>query len=160
MLAAAARPGVVFGASRSGAYVFPRFLVAFDAVATLVSALGMLSGRRHRLSELVAAVPPTAVHRVTVAVPWEQTGAVMRTVLDGGHAGEVVLVDGIKVLHDQGWVLVVADPEVPAVNVTAEAMSFDIAVGRAEDYAGRVRRALGPAPPPSPAGLDSTMFSA
>jgi mannose-1-phosphate guanylyltransferase/phosphomannomutase len=160
VLAAAGRPGVVFGASRSGAYVFPRFLVAFDAVATLVSVLGLLAGGERRLSELVAAVPPTVVHRVSVAVPWDRTGAVMRTVLDGDHAGDVVLVDGIKVLHDQGWVLVVADPEVPAVNVTAEAMSVHIAVSRAEEYAGRVRRALGAARPPSPAGLDSSMFSA
>jgi mannose-1-phosphate guanylyltransferase/phosphomannomutase len=160
VLAAARRPGVVFGASRSGAYVFPEFLTAFDAVATLVSALGLLTRSDRHLSELVAVAPPTVVHRVAVPVPWDRTGAVMRTVLDGDHAGQVVLVDGIKVLQDGGWVLVVPDQDTPAVNVTAEAASTTAAATAAEEYAGRVRRALRSSAAPSPAGADSGMFSA
>ena len=69
-----------------------------------------------------------AVQHVAVSVPWDRTGAVMRGVLDGDHAGEVVLVDGIKVVHEAGWVLVAPDLEVPVVNITVEAVSPDIAV--------------------------------
>ena len=95
-----------------------------------------------------------------MGVPYDRTGAVMRSVLDSPHGGEVVLVDGIKVLHEESWVLVVADPEVPAVNVTAEAATADIATALADEYARRVRHAIGSVAPPSPAGADSTMFSA
>jgi mannose-1-phosphate guanylyltransferase/phosphomannomutase len=160
VLSAAGREGVVFGASRSGAYVFPRFLAAFDAIVTLVSAIGLLARRAAPLSELVALVPPTSVHRILVPVPWDRTGAVMRAVLDGDHAGPVVLVDGIKVIHENGWVLVVPDQELPAVNVIAEDASAQLAEARAGEYAARVRQALRPATEPSPPGVDSGMFSA
>jgi mannose-1-phosphate guanylyltransferase/phosphomannomutase len=160
VLSAAGAPGVVFGASRSGAYVFPRFLAAFDAIAALVAVLGLLAQREDRLSELVALVPPTVVERLTIPVPWDRTGAVMRAVLDGAHRGEVLLVDGIKVLEERGWVLVVPDQELPAINVIAEDASAALAAARVDEYAARVRRALLPVTDPSPPGVDSGMFSA
>jgi mannose-1-phosphate guanylyltransferase/phosphomannomutase len=160
LLEAASAPGVVFAASPTGAYVFPAFLAAYDAVAALVSVLGLLVASPHRLSDLVGAVPPTAVHRIRVRVPYERTGAVMRALLGDDHDGEVVLVDGIKVQGPEWWVLVAPDPATPAVEVIAQAATAADAAGRAERYATRVRRALARAGGPSPEGVDSGMFSA
>ena len=39
----AARPGVAFGASQSGGFIWPRFLPAYDAAATLVMLVELLA---------------------------------------------------------------------------------------------------------------------
>jgi mannose-1-phosphate guanylyltransferase/phosphomannomutase len=53
-----------------------------------------------------------------------------------------VLVDGVKVLHADGWALVLPDPEHSVCHVWAEAASDSEARRRAQDYVGRVRRML------------------
>jgi mannose-1-phosphate guanylyltransferase / phosphomannomutase len=47
---------------------------------------------------------------------------------------ETVLVDGIKVLEDSGWVLVLPDPEEPVTHIWAEGVSDEDADERADRY--------------------------
>ena len=60
----------------------------------------------------------------------EQKGLVMRTLMEQltDEGAELVLVDGIKVVSDQGWALVVPDPAEPVTHVWAE--GSDLAVVR------------------------------
>jgi mannose-1-phosphate guanylyltransferase/phosphomannomutase len=53
-----------------------------------------------------------------------------------------VLVDGIKVLHADGWALVLPDPEEPLTHVWAEGGSDGGARALAREYVGRIRAAL------------------
>ena len=53
--------------------------------------------------------------------PWEKKGLVMRMVMEWAKDRDVLLVDGVKVLHDDGWALVFPDPEEPLTHVWAEA---------------------------------------
>jgi len=46
----------------------------------------------------------------SVATPWERKGAVMREMVERAGTRDVVLVDGVKVLHPDGWALVLPDP--------------------------------------------------
>ena len=53
-----------------------------------------------------------------------------------------VLVDGVKVRHDDGWALALPDPSEPVTHVWAEAGS-DVAARRlAQEYARRIRQLL------------------
>ena len=75
---AAAEPGVVFAGAVGGGYVFPDFLPAYDAVASLAKLLELLAPVGRPLSELVAELPePTLIHR-RLACPWAKKGLVMR----------------------------------------------------------------------------------
>jgi mannose-1-phosphate guanylyltransferase/phosphomannomutase len=79
---AAAEDGVVFAGAVGGGYVFPEFLPAYDAVASLCKLLELLAPVRRPLSELVAELPqPTLVHR-QVACPWNLKGLVMRVLTE------------------------------------------------------------------------------
>ena len=53
---------VTLAASQSGGFIFPAFLPAFDAAATLVNLLALLTATGRKLSELVAGHAPGA-HR-------------------------------------------------------------------------------------------------
>ena len=68
----------------------------------------------------MAALPRVHVAHETVVTPWEQKGLVMRTLVELSKDRDVVLVDGVKVLHDDGWALALPDPEEPITHVWAE----------------------------------------
>jgi mannose-1-phosphate guanylyltransferase / phosphomannomutase len=142
----AALPGAVFAAGPEGGYVFPPFLPAYDGVAALAHLCALLAGRGQRLSDLVAAAPRPCCAHEGVVTPWERKGQVMRAVMDLGKDMPTVLVDGVKVVHDDGWCLVVPDPEEPLTHIWAEAASDDAARARAQDYARQVRNVLRPGP--------------
>ena len=132
---------VTFAASQEGGYIFPAFLPAYDAAATLVNLLALLARTGLRLSKVVAGLPRFHVAHETVVTPWDQKGMVMRTLVERIDR-EVVLVDGIKVLHDDGWALVLPDPEEPLTHIWAEGPSDAEARGLAQEYARRIRQLL------------------
>ncbi len=74
--------------------------------------------------------------------PWEKKGLVMRMVMEWAKDREVLLVDGVKVLHDDGWAWCsrirrsrspTCGPK-PATDADARA--------RAQEYARRIRNVL------------------
>ncbi|HEX7083478.1 MAG TPA: sugar phosphate nucleotidyltransferase [Gaiellaceae bacterium] len=120
---AAAQEGVVFAGAVGGGYVFPEFLPAYDASASLVKLLEALSGVDRPLSELVADLPhPTLVHK-QVQCPWALKGTVMRILNERFADANVDLLDGIKVFDERGWVQVLPDPDEPLIHIYAEGSS-------------------------------------
>jgi mannose-1-phosphate guanylyltransferase/phosphomannomutase len=138
----ASGPGVRFAASQEGGYIFPSFLPAYDAVATLVETLALLASTGSRLSHVVGRLPAVRVAHEAVVTPWEKKGLVMRMVMDWAKDRDVLLVDGVKVLHDDGWALVFPDPEEPLTHVWAEAATDADGRARAQEYARRIRNQL------------------
>ena len=66
----------------------------------------------------------------------------MRTLVENLKDRELVLVDGVKVLEDDGWALVLPDPEHPVTRVWAEGPDDLAASTRADEYASLVRELL------------------
>jgi mannose-1-phosphate guanylyltransferase/phosphomannomutase len=117
---AAAGEGVIFAGAVGGGYVFPEFIPAYDAVASLCKLLELLASVGKPISELVAELPAsTLVHR-QVPCPWSLKGTVMRVVTERLRDREVDLLDGIKVFDERGWAQVLPDPDEPLVHVYAE----------------------------------------
>jgi mannose-1-phosphate guanylyltransferase/phosphomannomutase len=117
---ASAGEGVVFAGAVGGGYVFPEFLPAYDAVASLAKLLELLAPLRRPLSELVAGLPaPTLVHR-QLACPWGKKGLVMRLLNERFAGRDLDLLDGIKVSDERGWTQVLPDPDEPLLHLFAE----------------------------------------
>jgi mannose-1-phosphate guanylyltransferase / phosphomannomutase len=117
---AAAGDGVVFAGALGGGYVFPEFLPAYDAVASLCKLLELLAPVDTPLSALVAELPAsTLVHR-QLPCPWALKGMVMRVLTERLRDREVDLLDGIKVYDERGWAQVLPDPDEPIIHVYAE----------------------------------------
>ncbi|HUP69875.1 MAG TPA: sugar phosphate nucleotidyltransferase [Acidimicrobiales bacterium] len=139
LMEVASTAGVHFAGSQEGGYIFPSFLPAYDAVATFTNLLAMLAGTGVRLSKLVSQAPPVHIAHEGVVTPWEQKGMVMRTLVERTKDREVILIDGVKVLHANGWALVLPDPEEPLTHVWAEADSEAGARELAQEYVRRIR---------------------
>jgi mannose-1-phosphate guanylyltransferase/phosphomannomutase len=117
---AAAEEGVIFAGAVGGGYVWPDFLPAYDAMASLCKLLELLAPERRPLSELVAELPaPTLVHR-QLRCPWSLKGTVMRVLNEQLTERDVDLTDGIKLFEERGWVQVLPDADEPLVHIYAE----------------------------------------
>ena len=122
---AAAEDGVIFAGAVGGGYVFPEFLPAYDAIASLCKLLELLAPVRRPLSELVSELPAsTLVHR-QVPCPWSLKGVVMRVLTERLRDRDLNLLDGIKVFDKRGWAQILPDPDEPLVHIYAEGRTPD-----------------------------------
>jgi mannose-1-phosphate guanylyltransferase/phosphomannomutase len=142
LMEVASTPGVAFAGGLEGGFIFPAFLPAFDATAAFVNMLSLLAQTGLRLSKVVSRLPRTYVAKENVVTPWEQKGLVMRTLVENSKERDLVLVDGVKVLHDDGWALVLPDTEDPVTHIWAEGPSDGEARRLAQEYARRIRQML------------------
>ena len=136
---AATEPGVGMAADGQGGFILPGFLPAFDAAAAFVKVLDLLARTGKRLSTLVAALPRVHVAHETVVTPWDQKGMVMRSLVEVANR-DLLLVDGVKLFHDDGWALALPDPEEPVTHVWAEAGTDSDARRLAQEYVRRIRQ--------------------
>ncbi len=131
---AAAEDGVIFAGAVGGGYVFPEFLPAYDAIASLCKLLELLAPVRGPLSELVADLPkPTLVHR-QLPCPWALKGVVMRVLTERLRDRKTDLLDGIKVFDERGWAQVLPDPDEPLVHIYAEGRTEEDSKALEEEY--------------------------
>ncbi|MFA5884420.1 MAG: mannose-1-phosphate guanyltransferase [Acidimicrobiia bacterium] len=138
----AAQGGITFAGSAEGVYIWPDFLPASDASATLAKLLDLLAHNPRRLSEIVRELPTVHIARESVPTPWERKGAVMRELVERVPPDSVELVDGVKIHREDGWVLVLPDPEEAVTHVLAEASSGNEARQVAQEYARRIRQSI------------------
>jgi len=139
---AGSRGAADFAGDSSGGFAFPEFLPAHDAVAALVRLLALLAAQGRSLSRIAAEVPDATVVREEVHTPFEQKGVVMRSILETGRDGELVLVDGVKRVDSAGWTLVVPDQDRPITHVYAEGRDLADSHARADAATAEIRAIL------------------
>ena len=144
MSLAAQADDIGFVGDRSGGYMFPAFLAAFDAVMTLGMVARLLADTGRRLDDVVASLPAHHLMEVSVPCPSSLKGAVMREVAESSSGLEVEMTEGIRVAGDGGWALILPDSQDPVVQVFAEGED-DAASRRLLDrYAALVGAVAGP----------------
>jgi mannose-1-phosphate guanylyltransferase / phosphomannomutase len=139
---AASENGVIFAGAVGGGYVFPEFLPAYDAMASLCKLLELLAPIDRPLSELVSELPASHVVHRRVPCPWSQKGLVMRVLTERLKDREVDLRDGIKVFDERGWAQVLPDPDEPVVHVYAEGRDEEGSAELEEELRGLVEAVL------------------
>ncbi len=139
LMAAAKNGEVDFVASHEGGFIWPDFLPAFDATATLAKLLDLLESTSQTLSSVVDGLPESHIVHRAVPTPWERKGTVMRTLVEEEQGSDLVLVDGVKVSHGESWTLVIPDQEAALTHIWAE--------GDTDEHAATAcRRADAPSP--------------
>lgn len=140
LMEASLDPGVGFAGNENGNFILPGFITGFDAAATFVKVLDLLAFHGTELSEVVSALPRVHTVHETVVTPWDQKGAVMRSLMDQSKEHTLTLIDGVKVIHDTAWALAQPDPDEPVTHIWAEADSDAEARRLAQEYVRRIRQ--------------------
>src|SRR5580765_2783632 len=96
LMEVAANEDITFAASPDGGFIWPDFLPAFDALATLAKLLDLLAATGRRLSDVVRDLPSVSIAHESVPTPWERKGAVMRELVERVPPEQTELIDGVK----------------------------------------------------------------
>ncbi len=143
LMDAAGTQGMVFGAGLGGSFIFPSFLPSFDATVAFVSMLELLARNEVKLSSVVRALEPVHIAHEVVNTPWHAKGTIMRSLVEG-TTHELVLIDGVKELTEQGWIITIPDPEDPTTHVWTEADCDENAQDLARRQSRRILKLLRP----------------
>jgi mannose-1-phosphate guanylyltransferase/phosphomannomutase len=122
----AAGIGADLASLADGRYIFPAFLPAPDCFMTLANALEAfrettLSSVRHKFGDSF-----DHVHREQIECPWSAKGRVMRGLAEKfGGDPDAILAEGVLLNVEDGWVLMLPDPDSPMFYVYAESTEGD-----------------------------------
>lgn len=90
------------------------------------------------LEDAVSSLSPVYISVKSVTCPLEVKANVMSGLIQSALSDRVVLIEGVKAFHAQGWVLVLPDAESPACAVYAEGVSMEVADDLTAMYAKRI----------------------
>jgi len=107
-----------------------------------VKLLELLAKEHTTLAAVRQSLPRIHMAHETVITPWEQKGLVMRTLVELSKDRRLELIDGVKVFHDDGWVLALPDPQEPVTHIWAEGSTQGAARSLAQEYVRRIRQTL------------------
>lgn len=113
--------GAVFGGEGNGGLIFPEHLHGRDGTMAAAKILEMLSDGKP-LSQLADEIPKYFHIKRKITVP--DKDAVMKE-LGKVVKGNVDTTDGVKIWHDDGWVLVRASGTEPIIRVFAESKTME-----------------------------------
>ena len=136
LMARAQRSDVSFAGTAEGVLIFPALMPAPDALMTFCKALEVLETSDQPFARIVDALPEVNLVTRDVRTPWELKGAVMRHVASVAAPGRLVLLDGVKIVENDRWALVIPAPDEPVSRIWAEAPTR----AEAEDLADRYAR--------------------
>ncbi|MFZ5595429.1 MAG: sugar phosphate nucleotidyltransferase [Bacillota bacterium] len=120
-----------------------QFLLHFDALGALISILGFVRKMGMTLGRLADDVPSFYLNKRAVQVPWESKGTVIRSIIEEPGKQDMMLLDGVKVFHPEGWALVLPDPEEPVCRIFSEGSSMEIAESLADFYVDKIQKITG-----------------
>lgn len=133
---------VGFAGSCNGGYIFPRFLVAYDAVMTLGMMLRMLTEMDTDLDTVVDRLPECHLRHYAVHCPFDRKGAVMRHMASLAETHEVEMTEGVRVVEPEGWTLVLPHASDSVVDVYVEGDTVATAEALLERYRTMVEHAV------------------
>ena len=126
---------VLFAGGSYGGFVFSEFLFAADGMFTVGQILEMLARTNVRISELDDALPVRYQSLLSVPVPWEKKGTVMRKAMEYTDGMKRQLVEGIKLFKENGdSILLYPDKEVASFTVVSDSANFDSSESLAKTY--------------------------
>jgi phosphoglucosamine mutase len=134
------RKGGDFGGEPSGAWIFPKSSFCPDGIFAAAALVTIAS--KEKLSTLVDAIPQYPVYRGSVAGAGIKASDLKAGLMRMG-AQSIDESDGLRLVFDDGWVLVRPSGTEPKIRITAEATSearahglYDRAVGAVESMRG------------------------
>ncbi|XEC95204.1 sugar phosphate nucleotidyltransferase [Paenibacillus tarimensis] len=110
------------------------FHIYWDGLYTLIHIMKLMQEKELKLSQLVDLIPDFALLKEKVDCPWTEKGRVMRFLMEQTKGKTVELIDGIKIIQDSGWTLILPDSEEPIFRVITSGVNQQAAKELAATY--------------------------
>ena len=116
----------LFGGEENGGLIFPDFVYGRDAVMTVAKILEIVAKEGKPLSELVSELPVYYASKMKIECPDDEKEFVMKSIADEIQSTtdfELDLTDGVKILKEDGWVIIRPSGTEPIFRCFAESDS-------------------------------------
>lgn len=132
---------VVMGGSGETGFIFPQLHPGFDAMFSVAKLIEMLTIQERSLATIRTELPRVYHKSYTVRCPWTVKGALMRYLVETHPAGDLELIDGVKISkhHDDSWILVLPDAGEPVVHLFANSNNREWVDDTLREYRTRVQ---------------------
>lgn len=115
------------------------FTMNFDAIAGLVKIVDYMALNDLSLSKIVDMIPDFHILKKEVKCPWSAKGKVIRAIIEENDSANIETTEGVKIINDKGWVLVLPDAEKPMCKVISEGYSQEFANELTDIYVDKVK---------------------
>ena len=133
----------LFGGEENGGLIFPDFVYGRDAAMTVAKLLEILGKEDRPFSELVAELPVYYQEKLKIECPDDEKEEVMSKIAEEIKTTtdfELDTTDGVKILKDDGWVIIRPSGTEPIFRCFAESDSMDKAVEMANWGIGLIKK--------------------
>jgi phosphomannomutase/phosphoglucomutase len=116
----------LFGGEENGGLIFPDFVYGRDAVMTVAKILEIVAKEKKPISELVSELPVYYASKMKIECPDEEKEFVMDSIADevkNTTEYKLDLTDGVKILKDDGWMIIRPSGTEPIFRCFAESDS-------------------------------------
>jgi mannose-1-phosphate guanylyltransferase/phosphomannomutase len=110
--------------------------IFFDGVLAALSIAQAAS--KTTLEQLISELPETSIKEQRTSCSWREIGRILRTLVETEHSMQRQLIDGIRVKHDAGWVLVRPRHSAPGFKIVCESMNEEYAQELVDMYARKI----------------------
>lgn len=114
------------------------FAMNFDPVEAFIRIIDYMAVSDMSLSRIVDLIPDFHIFKKEVKCPWSAKGKVIRALIEENH-NSVETTEGVKVVGEKGWVLVMPDAEKPVCNVIGEGYTQEIARELTDTFVDKVK---------------------
>lgn len=125
----------IFGGEENGGLIFPELQYCRDGAMAAARLIEIVASHG-KMSEIQTKIPAYSQYKTKTACPDEKKEAVMKELAASVQGERVDTTDGVKILFEDGWVLVRPSGTEPIVRIFSEANSPD----KAKDIAERFRK--------------------
>jgi mannose-1-phosphate guanylyltransferase/phosphomannomutase len=139
MMEAGSTEGIDFVVGTKGGFIFPGFQLGVDAMFVLVKILELLAKSGKKLSQVTGDWDRLYMAEKDVACPLSKRGQVMRSLMAHSEESARIIVDGVRVSDDDGWVLVRPDRKRAQFYILAESYSEDTAKELVKTYVKNIK---------------------
>ena len=116
----------LFGGEENGGLIFPDFVYGRDAVMTVAKILEIVAKEKKTLSELVSELPVYYASKMKIECPDDEKEFVMNSIAEEIKTTtdfKLDLTDGVKILKEDGWVIIRPSGTEPIFRCFAESDS-------------------------------------
>ncbi len=122
----------LFGGEENGGLIFPEFVYGRDAALSTAKIVEIIAKEGKPLSELIQELPKYCSAKLKVECEDDLKVNVMDKIIDATCDYEVDTKDGVKILTDDGWVIIRPSGTEPIFRCFAEAQTEEDAIKMAE----------------------------
>ncbi|MEJ5360545.1 MAG: sugar phosphate nucleotidyltransferase [Spirochaetota bacterium] len=125
--------------SKNPVSVYPHSIYEYDAMIAFLLLLELVAREEKKLSEIRRELPDTNMYHIVLPCPVDAKAVVMREIASTAN-GHVELIDGVRVVHDDGWIIILPDTIQPSVHVYCEGITDEARDKLMDEYSIKIKK--------------------